>query len=245
MATSISWFHVMAILSALLVLFNVYGSLFATITPTTTIKEGCTSTSTATVTSAGNNIRRSISWRKEIKNKRTVIIFTCNAEYGQAVASSVISVRVDGGYYDDVAILMEEDTTPTAAEGRNESFTIPWMKDEILRQAREVNLSNRTTIQEKSELLNLNNIHIFSTQELFDSLLSSQSNDQQYPNSLSYLRETPPVGECSPPKRKLKHRGYYLKTLIYHPLIAEKWDIVLCKYKKFRSWNAIVAQMIS
>ena len=233
MATSISWFHVMAMISVLLVFFNVYGSLFIAITPTTTIKEGCTTaTSTRTVTSAGNHNRRSISWRKEVKTKRTVVIFTCNAEYGQAVASSVISVRVDGGYYDDVAILMEEEETDatSAAKGRNESFIIPWMKDEILRQARNLpDVSNTTTNQQKSLLLNMDNIHIFSTQDLFDSLLSSSSAARQNTNRLSYLRETPPVGECSPPKRKQKHRGYYLKTLIYHPLIAEKWDIALCK----------------
>ena len=148
-----------------------------------------------------------------------VVIFTCNQEYGMAVASSVISVRIDGGYHGDITILMEEGAQ------NDSNFTIRWMKDEITRQANNKTATVTSNNTNGNVPMYLDRIHILSTHDLFDTLLGSSEIQTPY----SYLRETPPAGECLPPKRKRGHRGYFLKTLIYHPTIAQRWDVVLCK----------------
>jgi hypothetical protein len=174
--------------------------------------------------------------------KRTVVVFTCNEAYGRAVASSVISVRIDGGYEGDVAILMEQ----------SQNLTFAWMQQEIQhehkiqRQQRQNQEQSRknATISKENEGNHyhdnpLHRVFIFSTDELWDSLLSwsSSSTKQAERNisssssslSIADLRNTPPAGWCMPPKRMSGHRGYFLKTLIYHPIMAERWDIVLCE----------------
>jgi hypothetical protein len=178
--------------------------------------------------------------------KRTVVVFTCNEAYGMAVASSVISVRIDGGYEGDVAILMEQ----------SQNFTIGWMRQEIQHE-HEIQQQQQQQQQQNQEQSRKNStfskdhednhyhdnplhrVFIFSTDELWDSLLSwsSSSTKQAKRNisssssslSIADLRNTPPAGWCMPPKRMSGHRGYFLKTLIYHPIMAERWDIVLCE----------------
>ena len=238
MPSTVSWLHVVAGLSILLVLANVYSSLFnivpsmTTATTSTMIKEACANPKSSDKKPDLTDGNDALSWRQKVKANKldSVVIFTCNEEYGMAVASSVVSVRVDGGYYGDIAVLMEE-----GIEKNNSYFTIPWMKDEILRQANNRTTSNSTTTTVGNNntdgnrfFLNLDRIHIFSTQYLFDTLFSTSEVQQHY----SYLQETPPVGECASRKRKRGHRGYFLKTLIYHPIIAQRWDVVLCKLIK-------------
>lgn len=132
--------------------------------------------------------------------KQPVVIFTCNQEYGAAVASSVISVRVDGGYMGDIAIILEETS----------DFTVTWMNQQLLSEGAATNVTNP-----------LVKVYFYTVKDLFDSLLTSPDT--------AHLRETPPGAPCLPPKRKRGHRGYFLKALIYHPKIANRWDTVLCE----------------
>jgi hypothetical protein len=132
--------------------------------------------------------------------KQPVVIFTCNQEYAAAVASSVLSVRVDGGYKGDIAIILEETS----------NFTVTWMNQQLVSEGAATNVTNP-----------LDKVHFYTAEDLFDSLLTSPDT--------AHLRETPPEAPCLPPKRKRGHRGYFLKALIYHPKIANRWDIVLCE----------------
>jgi hypothetical protein len=132
--------------------------------------------------------------------RKPVVIFTCNQEYATAVASSVLSVRVDGGYKGDIAIILEETS----------NFTAAWMNQQLISEGAATNVTNP-----------LVKIYFFTAKNLFDSLLTSPDT--------AHLRETPPEAPCLPPKRKRGHRGYFLKALIYHPKIANRWDTVLCE----------------
>jgi hypothetical protein len=132
--------------------------------------------------------------------KQPVVIFTCNQEYAAAVASSVLSVRLDGGYKGDIAIILEETS----------NFTVAWMNQQLISEGAGTNVTNP-----------LGRVHVYTVKDLFDSLLTSPDT--------AHLRETPSGASCLPPKRERGHRGYFLKTLIYHPKIANRWDTVLCE----------------
>ena len=141
---------------------------------------------------------------KQATPPKTVVIFTCNEFYASAVASSVVSVRIDGGYMGDIAVILEESS----------NVTMSWMKDQV---KLEYDQRNKGMLEDRDD-----KFFVFSSDDLFHSLLQNPK--------ISFLKQTPPKAPCLPPKRNRGHRGYYLKTLIYHPTIAEKWDIVLCTY---------------
>jgi hypothetical protein len=260
------WFYFAAVLSLVIVLLNFYYALHATPHLSQRLHhENCVQPSTHDSVYNNwnnNNIHDTVPFdstplvahlkQKQIP-KRTVVVFTCNKAYGRAVASSVISVRIDGGYDGDVAILMEE----------SQNFTISWMQHEIqheheIQQQQRQQQHNQKESRKYATVSNengnrnhdnpLHRVFIFSTDELWDSLVSWSSSSSTTPTttttttkqpevnlsssssvSIAHLRNTPPAGWCMPPKRMSGHRGYFLKTLIYHPIMAERWDTVLCE----------------
>jgi hypothetical protein len=127
--------------------------------------------------------------------RSNVVVFVTNERYGSAVAASTISLRKDGGYQDDIAVIVDE----------GGHFNISSLQREI----REMKGS-------------LDNITFYKTTDLWDSLVGSHNE-----SAVSYLRDAPPAPQCSSDHRKRGHPAYYLKTLIYHPAIADKWDYVL------------------
>jgi hypothetical protein len=126
-----------------------------------------------------------------------VVVFVTNERYGSAVAASTISLRKDGSYQEDIAVIVDEG-------GR---FNVSSLQREIL--------------QMKGSL---DNITFYKTTDLWDSLVGGNNESLV---SYGYLRDAPPVPQCLSDHRKRGHPAYYLKTLIYHPAIVDKWDSVL------------------
>ncbi|KAL3909355.1 MAG: hypothetical protein SGILL_008119, partial [Bacillariaceae sp.] len=129
-----------------------------------------------------------------LKNRTNVIVFVTNNRYGQAVAMSIQSLRQDGGYRGDVAVIVQED-----AKSR---FTVESLQNDILQKGG-----------------SLENITFFSTTKLWDDLELSKEHD--------HFRSAPPAPKCLSAHRAQGHPSYYLKTLIFHPNIADRWDTVM------------------
>jgi hypothetical protein len=70
----------------------------------------------------------------------------------------------------------------------------------------------------------LDNITFYKTTDLWDSLVGGNNESLV---SYGYLQDAPPVPQCLSDHRKRGHPAYYLKTLIYHPAIVDKWDSAL------------------
>jgi hypothetical protein len=131
-----------------------------------------------------------------------VVLLLCNEKYCPAVASLVASLRKDGGYRDDVAVIMEESV----------NYTLASLKHDIIKEG-----GGNTPLV---------NVTFFTASELFESL--------QLDDDDKYLGETPPMstscigdGGVEKRKRKKKHRAYYLKSLMFHQVFAERWKTVL------------------
>lgn len=131
------------------------------------------------------------------KAKKSVIVFVCTLRYCPAVASSIRSLRVDGGYTHDVAVILDE----------SPDYNIANLKQDLL-------------LYKATESMNSKSVRIFTVTQLFDSLLADQTADIR-------LREPPPISSCMNDHRKRGHRGYYIKTLIFHPDITSAYDTVL------------------
>jgi hypothetical protein len=124
--------------------------------------------------------------------KNPVVVFVCNKRYGEAVASSVKSLRLDGGYDGDVAVILEEE----------DEFT----HDTFQSLMGEEDDDDRVTI--------------FKVQDMMDAILIDRTDD-------AYLHNAPPAPSCKAEHRAIRQTAYYRKSLIYHPFIAERWDMVL------------------
>jgi hypothetical protein len=72
---------------------------------------------------------------------------------------------------------------------------------------------------------NMNNtddrLFLMEASELLDDFLGQDSDYQR-------LRDPPESMSCVAEHRNRGRRGYYLKTLVFHPRIASRWDSVLC-----------------
>ena len=66
-------------------------------------------------------------------------------------------------------------------------------------------------------------VFLITAAELMNSLLDGDE-------SLAYLKDAPPALPCVGEIRRRGNRAYYLKSLIFHPWIATRWDTVLCKF---------------
>ena len=147
---------------------------------------------------------------------RKVVLFSTNERYASAVASSVVSVRVDGGYKGDIAVILDESS----------NVTIAWLKDEIRKEEKKLD-------ERQQQLVYFNNsdekLFFYSTKELLDSVLDNPQ--------IAYMKDPPPSATCLDEKQARSHRSHYYKTLMFHPTIAEKWDIVLCKFLLSRFGN--------
>jgi hypothetical protein len=130
----------------------------------------------------------------------TVILFICDQKYSPAVADSIASLRVDGKYIDDIAVIVDE-----KLDNPNDTFTKHDMYSMIMK-----------------EYPRQTNIFMYSATELLDSLF--ETSDTTEPHILS---NPPPVSPCKSAHRKAGHAAYYRKVLAYHPTIALQWRYVM------------------
>jgi hypothetical protein len=141
-----------------------------------------------------------------------VVIFVCNGRYHSAVSMGIASLRADGGYNGDVAVILEED-----------SITKDQMREAIVegeRKALTTSTTNISTAITEDEISR--RLFLFSVEELVESLFSEHNRQ-----GLDYLRQPPPLSSCKEENRKAGHNAYYRKILIYHPSIALRWERVL------------------
>ena len=130
--------------------------------------------------------------------KLNAVVFVCNQRYGSAAASSLVSVRNEGGYQEDVILIVDEDA--------DQNFTSSWLENEVINQGG-----------------SMERVFMFTATDLLNSLIDGDE-------SIAYLSEAPAILPCMAESRQRGHRGYYLKSLIFHPWIATRWDTVLCKF---------------
>jgi hypothetical protein len=116
------------------------------------------------------------------------------------VANSIASLRVDGKYMDDIAVIVDE-----KLDNPNDTFTKHDMYSMI-----------------RKEYPRQTNIFMYSATELLDSLF--ETSDTSEPHILS---NPPPVSPCKSAHRKEGHAAYYRKVLAYHPTIALQWRYVM------------------
>jgi len=130
-----------------------------------------------------------------LPTRNTLTLLLCNSKYCPAVADLILSLRNDGGYTDDVAVIVDESA----------NYTTNSLRMDIIREGGGRNES-------------LKNVFFWTAQELLD--------DLQLDNEKKYLKETPPMASCGKEYSKVKHRAYYLKSLMFHPVLV-KWKRVL------------------
>jgi hypothetical protein len=129
-----------------------------------------------------------------------VVILLCNEKYCPAVASLVASLRKDGGYRDDVAVIMEESA----------NYTLASLKHDIIKEG-----GGNTPLV---------NVTFFTASELFESL--QLDDDNKYLGETPPMSSSC-ISDGGVEKRKKKHRAYYLKPLMFHQVFAERWKTVL------------------
>ena len=164
---------------------------FQSLSPTTT---PICPTATLATTPGRNDSGAAVSEREE----RHAVVFACNDRYASAAASSVASVRMDGGYNGDIIVIIDNDVGKT----------------------------NMTQMIIEHGGVMDDRIILLEASELFDSLLL----EHNATTMLDYLREPPTPLSCLPGNRLRGRKGYYLKTLVFHPWIARQWDKILCKF---------------
>jgi len=112
---------------------------------------------------------------------QNAVVFVCNERYGSAAAVSVIGMRSDGSYTEDVIIIIDKSGSneistsnhtwsDNLTDGTN--FNRFWMEQKIITQGG-----------------SLERVFIFTVQELHDSLINSNA-------SLSHLSDTPTPASC-------------------------------------------------
>ena len=126
-----------------------------------------------------------------------LVLLLCNQKYCPAVANLIASIRADGGYINDIAVIIEEDA----------NYTIDSLKADIVQEGGG---------QEDEVMVN---VELWAAEELFDSL--------HLKNETKHLRDTPPLASCLIGQySEIKHRAFYLKSLIFHP-VTTNWTRVL------------------
>lgn len=130
--------------------------------------------------------------------RENLVLLLCNQKYCPAVANLIASIRTDGGYTNDIGVIIEEDA----------NYTIDSLKADIVQEG-----GGR-----EDEVMF--NVTLWAAEELFDSLHLN--------NETKYLRNTPPIASCAPggSSEEIKHRAFYLKSLMFHP-ITTNWTRVL------------------
>jgi len=132
--------------------------------------------------------------------KETLIVLLCNEKYCRATASLISSLRSDGGYTDDIAVIIDEST----------NYTRESLERDILDEAKE-----------------MSNIFLWTSEELFDSLqqLSEERIDflRETPPFSSCVAKNQTNEKITAERRK---RVYYLKSLMFHPIVLN-WKRVL------------------
>lgn len=133
------------------------------------------------------------------QNRANVVVFVCDRLYCPAVASSVISLRKDGGYNGDVAVIIDVSA----------NYTEDAFREDLHRDSEEygdLNLYN-------------NSLYLYSASNLLDDLDLGD-------NHVEHIREAPsqPPEGCD---MFLNKRPYYLKALVWHPAIADRWNRAL------------------
>jgi len=85
------------------------------------------------------------------------------------------------------------------------NFTTSWVDNEIRSE-----LANNTIFN--------SHVIIFTAEELWDSLLTKEN---------EHLRDYPAPPDCVDEHRTRGHSAYYMKSLMYHPRIVDRWETVL------------------
>jgi hypothetical protein len=127
-----------------------------------------------------------------------VVLMVCDEPYCGAVANLIVSLRIDGGHEGDIAVIVEQ----------SQNYTKKSLEADIDRESKGMIdgiVTNAT-------------IYIWSTDELFDAL--------QLDEKTQYLKDCPPLAECLKDYPKRKHKAFYLKSLMFHPIFT-KWNTVL------------------
>mmetsp|Transcript_1261 Transcript_1261/g.2769 ORF Transcript_1261/g.2769 Transcript_1261/m.2769 type:complete len:592 (-) Transcript_1261:127-1902(-) len=140
--------------------------------------------------------------------KDHVVLFIADAVYADAVAHSIVDIKRTGGYKTgDVAVILDEGER----KGHPDGCTVKSFRTKI----ENFGLKGRNSQQD---------IFVYTVEELY-SILFDQNESTKH---LGYLKEPPaPSPGCIKKQRTDSYKGYYLKTLMFHPIFADKWDKVL------------------
>ena len=138
--------------------------------------------------------------------KETLVVLLCNEKYCPATANLIASLRSDGGYTDDIAVIIDESI----------NYTRESLEKDIVREG-----------GRGEESKAMANIFLWTSEELFNSLKLSEGEGN------AFLRETPPFSSCVAKNQtdakimvERKTRAYYLKSLMFHPIVIN-WKRVL------------------
>jgi len=142
-----------------------------------------------TTLSSATSVSKRMEGNPPPPEKGNLALLLCNEMYCLAAANLIASIRADGGYMDDIAVVI----------GESANYTKDSLKRDIIQEGGG---------QDEA----MANVDIWSAEELFDMLHLNITS--------KYLRETPPMASCQANNTASKHRAYYLKSLIFHPVFT-------------------------